>query len=59
MPADRIAVAVGVGLLVQVGVPGEEPADLRVVEPVPHQRQTRVPFRPVAARGPELVGAGA
>ncbi len=56
---DRITVAVGVGPLVQVGVPRDEPPDLRVVEAAPHQRQTRIAFRPVAARGPELVGAGA
>ena len=56
---DRIAVAVGVGLLVQVGVPGDEPPHLRVVGPAPHQRQPRVPLTPVARRGPVLVGARA
>ena len=56
---DRIAVAVGVGGLVQVGVTGDKPPHLRVVEPAPHQRQPRVPFRPVTACGPELVGARA
>ena len=56
---DRIAVAVGVGLLVQVGVPGDEPPHLRVVVPAPHQRQPRVPLTPVARRGPVLVGARA
>ena len=45
---DRIAITVGVGGLVQVGVPGDEPSDLRVVEPTPHQRQPHVPFHPVA-----------
>ena len=54
-----VAVAVGVGLLVQVGVPGDEPPHLRVVEPAPHQRQPRVPLRPVAARRPILVRARA
>ena len=56
---DGIAVAVSVGLLVQVGVTGDEPSDLRVVEPAPHQCQARVPLTPVAARGPEPVGARA
>ena len=56
---DWIAVIVGVGLLVQVGVPGDEPSDLGIVGPAPHQRQARVPLTPVAARGPELVGARA
>ena len=56
---DWIAVAVGVGGLIQVGVAGDEPPHLRVVEPAPHQRQPRVPLRPVAARRPESVGARA
>ena len=56
---DRIAVAVGVGLLVQVGVAGEEPADLRVIEAAPNQRQPRIAFRPVARGCPEPVGARA
>ena len=56
---DRIAVAVGVGGLVQVGVPRDEPSDLRVVEPAPHQRQTRVPITAVARGCPELVGTRA
>ena len=56
---DRVAVAVGIRLLVQVGVAGDEAPDLRVVRPAPHQRQSRVALRPVAARGPELVGARA
>ena len=58
-PVDRIAVAVGVGGLVQVGVTADEPPHLRVVEPASHQRQPHVPFCPVAARRPELVGARA
>ena len=56
---DGITVAVGVGGLVQVGVTGDEPSDLGVVEPAPHQRQTGIAFRPVTACGPELVGARA
>ena len=56
---DGIAIAVGVGGLVQVGVAADEPADLGVVVPASHQRQPRIAFRPVAARGPELVGARA
>ena len=56
---DGVAVTVGVGLLVQVGVAADEAPNLRVVEPAPHQGQPRVALRPVAARGPELVGARA
>ena len=56
---DGVSIAVGVGSLVQVGVPADKPPHLRVVEPAPHQRQPRVPLRPVAARRPELVGARA
>ena len=56
---DRITIAVGIGLLVQVGVTGDEPSHLRVVEPASHQRQPHVPFCPVAARRPELVRARA
>ena len=56
---DRITIAVGIGLLVQVGVTGDEPSHLRVVEPASHQRQTHIPVAPVAARRPELVGARA
>ena len=56
---DRIAVAVGVGGLVQVSVAGDEAPHLRVVEPAPHQRQTRIAFTPVATRRPEPVGARA
>ena len=55
---DGIAVAVGVGGLIQVGVAGDEPPHLRVVEAAPHQRQPRIAFRPVAARRPVLVRAG-
>ena len=36
---DRITVAVGIGGLIQVGIAGDEPPHLRVVEPAPHQRQ--------------------
>ncbi len=56
---DGIAVAVGVGPLCQHGVPGDEAPHLRVVEPAPHQCQTRITVRPVAARRPVLVGARA
>ena len=56
---DGIAIAVGVGGLVQVGVAADEPADLGVVVPASHQRQPRIAFRPVTACGPELVGARA
>ena len=53
-----VTIAVDIRLLVQVGVPADKPPHLRVVEPTPHQRQPRVPLRPVAARRPELVRAG-
>ena len=56
---DGIAVAVGVGLLVQVGVAGDEAPHLRVVGPTPHQRQSRVALRSVAARRAVLVDARA
>ena len=54
-----VTIAVDIRLLVQVGVPADKPPHLRVVEPTPHQRQPRVPLRPVAARRPVLVGARA
>jgi len=56
---DRIAVAAGVGSLVQVGVPSDEAPHLGVVEPAPHKRQPRGPFRPIATRRFELVRARA
>ena len=56
---DGVPLAVGVRLLVQESIPGDKPSDLRVVGPAPHQRQASVPFRPVAARRPELVRARA
>ena len=56
---DGVAVAVGVGLLVQVGVAGNEPPHLGVIEPAPHQRQSRVALRSVAARRAVLVDARA
>ena len=56
---NGVAVAIGVGGLVQVGVARDEPPHLRVVEPAPHQCQPRIAFRPVAARRPEPVGTRA
>ena len=56
---DGITIAVGIGGLVEVGVPGEEPAHLGVVEPAPDQRQPRIPFRPVARSGSEHIRARA
>ena len=56
---DRISVAVGIRLLCQHGVPGDESSDLCVVEPAPHQRQAHIALTPVARGCPEPVGARA